>query len=351
MLGDRYYYHRLNKKNQSLYRLILKAATDYVTSFRSYVQESYSEKDLAEINRAIIYDNPYLFYYSGLVSLGFTYPNEIQINLSFDFDQRESDELKKKLKEQTVAFLKSIKLSDKTEEERVRAVHDLLSSKVIYDRNSIDNTNTIGKSEEYKYAHSILGVMLNKKAVCEGIAKAFKYLLNAIDIGCIVVTGAVAHSSLFISGTDINHAWNLVKIEGDNYYTDVTWDIAEVNNNHISYNYYNLTEIQMRKDHFEFEGFPTCDSIRHNFFALTGTIMYSEEMLYDYADSIIRKHLKEFYVRLEFECNYMKVFKRLEKYILEALLHYYRTPSLQYLNCETQKIIRIFLTCPESSKR
>ena len=342
MLGDRYYYHRLNKKNQSLYRLILKAASNYVTSFRSYIQEPYSEKDLDVINRAIIYDNPYLFYYSGLVSLGFTNPNEIQINLSFDFDQRESDELKKRLKEQTVAFLKSIKLSDKTEEERVRAIHDLLSSKVVYDKNSIDSSNTIGKSEEYKYAHSILGVMLNKKAVCEGIAKTYKYLLNAIDIGCIVVTGAAAHSSFFIPGTDINHAWNLVKIEGDNYYTDVTWDIAEVNNNHISRNYYNLTEFQIRKDHFEFEGFPTCNSIKNNFFYFTGRIMYSEEMVYDYADYIIRKHLKELYVRLEFECNYMKVYERLEKYIHEALSYFNRTVYLQTLYCERQKILRIF---------
>ena len=344
MLGDRYYYHRLNKKNQSLYRLILKAATDYVTSFRSYIQESYSEKDLAVINRAIIYDNPYLFYYCGLISVRYFSPNEVQINLSFDFEQSESAELKKKLKKQTAAFLQSIKLSDKTEEERVRAIHDLLSSKVIYDRNNID-TNTIGKSEEYKYAHSILGVMLNKKAVCEGIAKAFKYLLNAIDIGCIVVTGSAAHSSLPISGTEIDHAWNLVKIEGDNYYTDVTWDIAEVNNNRISYNYYNLTEFQIRKDHFEFEGFPTCTSTRYNFFSLTGTIMYSEEMLYDYVDLIIRKNLKELYVRLEFECNYMGVFRRVEEYILESLLHFYRTASLQYLYCETQKIIRIFFKC------
>ena len=94
MLGDRYYYHRLNKKNQSLYRLIFKAATDYVTSFRSYIQEAYSEKDLVVVNRAIIYDNPYLFYYSSLMSVRYIYPNEIQINLSFDFDQSESAELK-----------------------------------------------------------------------------------------------------------------------------------------------------------------------------------------------------------------------------------------------------------------
>ena len=229
----------------------------------------------------------------------------------------------------------------------MRAIHDLLSSKVIYDKNNID-TDTIKQSKESKYAHSILGVMLNKKAVCDGIAKAFKYLLNAINIGSIVVIGEASSFSFFLSGTGINHAWNLVKIEGDNYYTDVTWDIAEANNNHISYNYYNLTEFQIRKDHFEFEGFPTCNSIKYNFFSLIGTIMYSEGMLYDFVDCIIGKNLKELYVRLEFECNFIKVFKGLEKHILETLSYFYKTVYIQSFCCETQKIIRIFFNCPKS---
>lgn len=341
MISDKYYYHRLNNNNQLLYRLIIKAVTNYVTSVRGYVQKPYSEKDLALINRAVILDNPYLFYYSGLMSVRFTYPNEIVINLSFDFDENETIELKKRLNKQTISFLKSINLSDKTVEERVRAIHDLLSSKVMYDKNCID-TNTIDHSEESKFAHSILGVMLNRRAVCDGIAKAFKYLLNAIDIGSIVILGEATPSSFFKSGTNINHAWNIVKIEGNNYYTDVTWDIAEAYNNHISYNYYNLTEFQIRKDHFEFEGFPTCNSIKDNFFFLTGTIMYSEKMLYDYVDCIIRKHLKEMYVRLEFECNYMSLSKMLESHILDVLFNENITAYFQSFCCETQKIIRIF---------
>ena len=73
--------------------------------------------------------------------------------------------------------------------------------------------------------------------------------------------------------------------------------------------------------------------------------MYSEEMLYDYVDRIIRKNLKELYVRLEFECNYMQVCARLEKYIHESLLYFNRTVYLQTLYCETQKILRIFFKC------
>lgn len=35
----------------------------------------------------------------------------------------------------------------------------------------------------------IVGVLFYKTAVCEGIAKTFKFLLNALDIKCIVVKG------------------------------------------------------------------------------------------------------------------------------------------------------------------
>lgn len=47
-----------------------------------------------------------------------------------------------------------------------------------------------------------------------------------------------------------NHAWNLVKIRGNWYHMDVTWDdpLPDVAGR-VTYQYYNLTDEQMRKDH------------------------------------------------------------------------------------------------------
>lgn len=62
-------------------------------------------------------------------------------------------------------------------------------------------------------SHSAYGVFVNRTAVCQGYALAYKYLLNRAGIDCYMVTS-----------DSMNHAWNLVKLGGNYYQVDVTWD-------------------------------------------------------------------------------------------------------------------------------
>ncbi len=61
-------------------------------------------------------------------------------------------------------------------------LHDSVVKSVAYDYDSLQ------KNDCYN-AHSIVGAFLDKKAVCEGIAKAFKLLCNEYSMKCIVVLG------------------------------------------------------------------------------------------------------------------------------------------------------------------
>lgn len=104
---------------------------------------------------------------------------------------------------------------------KVRYVHDLIIDEVDY--GYYKGTNTPLNTE---YAHSIIGVFDNDPStdvVCEGYAKAFQLLLNALDIDNVYVTGEG-------DGGDGNwggHAWNMVKMDDGEYYNfDVTWDDA-----------------------------------------------------------------------------------------------------------------------------
>lgn len=67
---------------------------------------------------------------------------------------------------------------------------------------------------------NIYGALSSKKAVCEGYAKSFKYIMDAANIPCIVVIGKGINST----GQTESHAWNYVKIDGVWYGVDVTWD-------------------------------------------------------------------------------------------------------------------------------
>jgi hypothetical protein len=72
---------------------------------------------------------------------------------------------------------------------------------------------------EDEYADTIYGTLIRGKALCEGYAKTFSYLCNRAGIENIIVTGR----------TSVPHMWNMVKVDGEWYHIDVTWDKPDKN--------------------------------------------------------------------------------------------------------------------------
>lgn len=62
-------------------------------------------------------------------------------------------------------------------------------------------------------SYNAYGVLANKTAVCMGYALAYDYLLLQVGI-----------DSYYCSSDALNHAWNIVYINGEKYHIDVTWD-------------------------------------------------------------------------------------------------------------------------------
>ena len=95
----------------------------------------------------------------------------------------------------------------------VRAVHDLIINRIDYARASNGQPSAEG------WAHSLAGVFTGDGVVCEGYAKAFKYMLDMLNIENIYITG---------KGGGDDHAWNAVKIDDEWLLVDVTWDDLKV---------------------------------------------------------------------------------------------------------------------------
>lgn len=90
---------------------------------------------------------------------------------------------------------------------------------------------------EYDYTYTYYepeGVLLYGTGVCDSFAQAYRMLMNAAGVECIYVSG--------ISNDD-RHAWNLVKIDGEWYHVDCTWDVGG------SHEYFMLTDEQMESTH------------------------------------------------------------------------------------------------------
>lgn len=101
-----------------------------------------------------------------------------------------------------------------------------------------------GNPSVEKWAHSIVGVFDTSynKVVCEGYAKAFQLLMNACGIECIYIPGTANGSG---------HGWNKVKLDGDWYNVDVTWDDPTSGNDTpiLSHDYFNVTDAKLLTNH------------------------------------------------------------------------------------------------------
>lgn len=123
----------------------------------------------------------------------------------------------------------------------VKLIHDYLVQSISYDEN-YQNENT----------YTIYGALIDNKCVCEGYAKAFKYLANAAGIDCEIVKGTALNSS----GQSEKHAWNCVKLNNIWYNIDVTWDDPVIIDGSyrresptVSHEYFLKGETTFRKDH------------------------------------------------------------------------------------------------------
>ncbi len=93
-----------------------------------------------------------------------------------------------------------------SELEKVLVLHDWLSAHCDYDYINYlkDDIPWVSYNEE--------GAFVNGKAVCAGYADAFSILMQRVGI-----------ESYHVSSSAINHAWNLVYVDGYWHHVDVTW--------------------------------------------------------------------------------------------------------------------------------
>ncbi|MDE7301971.1 MAG: hypothetical protein K2N60_01475 [Oscillospiraceae bacterium] len=97
---------------------------------------------------------------------------------------------------------------------------------------------------EDEYADTIYGALVRKKALCEGYTKAFSYLCNLAGIENVIATGK----------TTVPHMWNMVKLGGNWYHVDVTWDKPddELHREYpdvILYQYFMVTDSVIKNNH------------------------------------------------------------------------------------------------------
>ncbi len=190
----------------------------------------------ADLMQKIICDHPELMYPD---FRSFQYMNLFlrnSLHISYADPSPEADSLLAKWR---LIFMESI-TPGMDDWDKASVIYDSLGSMVRY--HEID-----GLCE-----HTLRGVLLHHQAVCDGIAKMFKYLCDAAGLKCIVVQG---------TSRDQGHAWNIVCLDDIWYHLDLTADllVADKTNGLLSHILFTADDKLIEKDHrWDRSAYPRC---------------------------------------------------------------------------------------------
>jgi hypothetical protein len=145
--------------------------------------------------------------------------------------------------------------------EKELAIHDYLLLHVAYDYD-----NYVQDAVPYD-SYTMYGALIKGVAVCQGYAYAAQLMLEMAGIESHIVTG---------TANGIPHAWNKVKIGGEYYNLDVTWDdpVPDVQGR-VTYGYFNVTDEELRRDHVWEDDLPKGEAAAYNYFNYNGLTVYS----------------------------------------------------------------------------
>ena len=230
-----FFYKQLNKNQKIIYEGLKQSKQflrqgNYVIKFDDKFSETLKQENGSDVLgddyqaaiEAFTYDNPDLFYldvkkmYLNMETktkfFKTTYnvyiaPANGSNYLSDDFQSTEEIEKYILQIEQIKDKVKSN--LNGTDYQNIRYIHDCLVDNIQYD-------TTYQKDG----SHSIYGALIRKECVCEGYAKAFKYLANGAGYECELMSGTATNSN----GESESHLWNCIKLNDNWYEVDPTWD-------------------------------------------------------------------------------------------------------------------------------
>lgn len=184
---------------------------------------------------------------------------------------------------------------------------------------------------------TLYSALVRHKTVCQGYAIAYRYLLNKVGIESRICTSA-----------KLNHAWNIVTVNGKEYHVDVTWDdpVEDITGRVNHTNFLRSTAgIQTNHTASDFDTAPTdttydsyfWQSAKTAFQEVNGQLYYLdniESAIKRYSDQTVLLRLQETWAASQIS-YYSESFARLAS---DGYYLLFSTPTtIQRLNPETGK--------------
>lgn len=172
--------------------------------------------------------------------------------------------------------------------EKALYIHDYIVLNSEYDLELLDymeKNNFILPGELRSEKYTEYSILVNGTGVCGSYALAYRAVLNAAGMEC-----------LYLSSSQMNHAWNLVKIDGKWYHVDCCWDdptpdtygrarrtyFLRTDDEIMNLNHYSWTPGQYKANSEKYSNMPRNYDIKQKYddgkwYYLTGSTLYSSD--------------------------------------------------------------------------
>lgn len=225
---EAYYRHSLTPPQQAAYHAMKTGFTALAPRFPVPLLDRETLSDLFFLLRL---DCPEIFYVTGFSYRYAPGAENAELLPEYLFDKGKIRQHQQALSARVEKLVRPLR--QRTPLEQERAIHDFICENVRYDK------------LKKPYSHEIIGPLGQGVGVCEGIAKSVKILCDALGLWCII---AVSENNP-AQGVKYRHAWNIVRLDGQYYHLDATFDATLSQPGVVRHDYFNLDDRALFRDH------------------------------------------------------------------------------------------------------
>ena len=171
-----------------------------------------------------------------------------------------------------------------------RKAHNYLIRNIEYDYDALQNPDA------YPESFTIQGIFERKRAVCEGISKAFKLLCDRAGAGNVYVVEGTSSREGF--GNSIPHAWNIVEFGAAYSHVDVTWDLGSSKVcRHNRYDYFMIPDEWIKTDH-TYKSNYQCHTCEQSYFVQQYSLITGTRTLKEFIEQKLQQKSSYLYFKI-----------------------------------------------------
>ena len=226
-------------------RRAYQAMLDGMLAYREHIKLfGVTEAEVGEAYEAVRRGTPEAFWIDGYFLRCVSFEGRIwEVSPRYRLAREDAARMLAEMEERTRPLLDALAALP-SPEQRVQAAHNALIL-------NVDYSDTDDPLES-----TAAGALVQGKALCGGFALAFKYLMDRLEVPCIVMRGTAASTA---ERNDVElHAWNVVQLDGRWTHVDVTYDLAAtVDKRHPHLAYLGTSDEEIARTHdWERDAFP-----------------------------------------------------------------------------------------------